>query len=132
MGGQGVGQEEMMAARSRWFHALSRPPSSRAAGARSCTSVYTPVSEPIVAGDGAMVVQVEPGKSYLWCSCGRSEKQPFCDGSHKGTDFKPVKFKAVHTEMSLCSCKHSRRAPKCDGSHNNHPMAKKPGGWSLW
>merc|ERR1711924_381257 len=52
------------------------------------------------------------GKTYFWCTCGASAKQPFCDGSHKGTDFKPTK-----------------KGPKCDGSHSHTTMAKKPGSW---
>jgi CDGSH-type Zn-finger protein/quercetin dioxygenase-like cupin family protein len=62
-----------------------------------------------------------PGKSYLWCSCGCSESQPFCDGSHKGTGFEPVKYVAGEDdgEVLLCGCKHTRARPFCDGSHNN-------------
>ena len=51
-------------------------------------------------------------------SCGRSAKQPFCDGSHKGTSFTPVKFTAEDTKTAfLCGCKHSAKAPFCDGTH---------------
>ena len=62
-----------------------------------------------------------PGKSYLWCSCGRSANQPFCDGSHKGSGFEPVKYVAGEDdgEVLLCGCKHTRARPFCDGSHNN-------------
>jgi CDGSH-type Zn-finger protein/mannose-6-phosphate isomerase-like protein (cupin superfamily) len=62
-----------------------------------------------------------PGKTYLWCSCGRSSKQPFCDGSHKGTQFQPVEYVATESdgEVLLCGCKHSKSQPFCDGSHNN-------------
>ena len=45
------------------------------------------------AGDSALAIEVEQGKSYYWCSCGKSSKQPFCDGSHKGTKFKPLVYK---------------------------------------
>ena len=44
--------------------------------------------------NGAIAVEVEKDKSYYWCSCGKSAKQPFCDGSHKGTDFTPLAYKA--------------------------------------
>ena len=27
-------------------------------------------------------VELEAGKRYAWCACGRSKRQPFCDGSH--------------------------------------------------
>jgi CDGSH-type Zn-finger protein len=64
-------------------------------------------------------VEVEEGKDYYWCSCGRSNNQPFCDGSHQGTDFEPVAFKAEKTEtVHLCGCKKTGNAPICDGSHN--------------
>ncbi|MDP6953049.1 MAG: CDGSH iron-sulfur domain-containing protein [Alphaproteobacteria bacterium] len=61
---------------------------------------------------------VKMGKSYAWCACGRSAKQPFCDGTHKETDIKPIVWKAVKDEtMWLCGCKHTGMAPECDGSH---------------
>lgn len=63
--------------------------------------------------------EVEEGKDYYWCSCGRSKNQPFCDGSHQGTTFEPVAFKAEKTEtVYLCGCKKTGTAPFCDGSHN--------------
>ena len=71
------------------------------------------------AGDSAIVVEVEKNKSYFWCSCGLSSKQPFCDGSHKNTEFSPVKFIADETKkMFFCSCKQTNNQPFCDGSHN--------------
>ena len=71
------------------------------------------------AGDSAIVVEVEQNKSYFWCSCGLSSKQPFCDGSHKNTEFSPVKFIAAETKkMFFCTCKQTNNQPFCDGSHN--------------
>ena len=71
------------------------------------------------AGDSAIVVEVEKNKSYFWCSCGFSSKQPFCDGSHKNTEFSPVKFIADETKkMFFCTCKQTNNQPFCDGSHN--------------
>ena len=71
------------------------------------------------AGDSAIVVEVEKNKSYFWCSCGLSSKQPFCDGSHKNTEFSQVKFIADETKkMFFCTCKQTNNQPFCDGSHN--------------
>ncbi len=64
--------------------------------------------------------EVKKGKSYLWCSCGRSKKQPLCDGSHRDTEFMPVRYVAKSDEDVLfCGCKHTGSAPFCDGAHNN-------------
>ncbi len=65
--------------------------------------------------------ELEKGKRYRWCSCGLSNKQPFCDGSHKGTDFLPVIYEAVEEgqEVLFCGCKHSCDKPFCDGAHND-------------
>jgi CDGSH-type Zn-finger protein len=63
-------------------------------------------------------VEVEAGKSYWWCACGKSKTQPFCDGSHKGSPFAPVEYKAEKSEkVWFCGCKHSAGKPLCDGSH---------------
>jgi len=63
-------------------------------------------------------VEVEEGKSYFWCSCGMSSKQPFCDGSHKGSDFTPVKYTAEKDGMvAFCGCRASGKSPMCDGTH---------------
>ena len=71
------------------------------------------------AGESAIVVEVEKNKSYFWCSCGLSSKQPFCDRSHKNTEFSPVKFMANETKkMFFCTCKQTNNQPFCDGSHN--------------
>ena len=71
------------------------------------------------AGEGAIAIDVEQGKSYYWCSSGKSSKQPFCDGSHKGSEFNPVVYKAELTKkMFFCACKQTNNQPFCDGSHN--------------
>lgn len=63
-------------------------------------------------------VEVEAGKSYFWCACGKSANQPFCDGSHKGSSFAPVKYTAeADGRVFFCGCKHSANKPLCDGSH---------------
>lgn len=61
---------------------------------------------------------LEQGQSYHWCSCGRSGNQPFCDGSHAGTDMKPLEFLAQSSDYAvLCQCKQTANPPYCDGSH---------------
>ena len=71
------------------------------------------------AGDSAIVVEIEKNKSYFWCSCGLSSKQLFCDGSHKNTEFSPVKFIADETKkMFFCTCKQTNNQPFCGDSHN--------------
>jgi CDGSH-type Zn-finger protein len=73
----------------------------------------------IVAQKGPYPVEVEAGKFYLWCACGRSTNQPFCDGSHRGTGFAPVKYDATETKtVYFCGCKHTGSPTMCDGSHS--------------
>ena len=73
---------------------------------------------PLVASPKSIKVQVENGRTYLWCACGLSMNQPFCDGKHKGTGFAPVKYTANEDKIvSFCGCKHTSLAPLCDGSH---------------
>jgi len=75
--------------------------------------------EPVRPQLGPYQVEVEEGRTYAWCRCGRSKTQPFCDGSHKGTGFEPVVFTAESTEtVYLCGCKDTGDPPFCDGSHN--------------
>jgi CDGSH iron-sulfur domain-containing protein 3 len=63
-------------------------------------------------------VELEEGKNYAWCSCGKSGNQPFCDGAHKGTGKVPMVFKADETKTAyLCGCKQTGNGPFCDGSH---------------
>ncbi len=74
--------------------------------------------EPKIAQKGPFAVKLEAGKNYHWCACGRSQNQPFCDGSHKVTEFTPLSFNAEKSgEAHLCGCKHTKNPPYCDGSH---------------
>jgi CDGSH-type Zn-finger protein len=76
------------------------------------------MSQPDIPQKAPYAVDVEAGKKYFWCACGRSKSQPFCDGSHKGTDFTPVEYKAEKSEkVWLCGCKHTANRPLCDGTH---------------
>jgi CDGSH-type Zn-finger protein len=70
------------------------------------------------AADRPFEVDVEKGRQYFWCSCGKSENQPFCDGSHKGSEFSPVRFAPTESKkVFLCGCKLTASQPMCDGSH---------------
>ncbi len=72
---------------------------------------------PNIADNKPTVTELEAG-SYWWCQCGLSKNQPFCDGSHKGTDFSPREIVIEETKrVALCNCKHTDNAPFCDGSH---------------
>ncbi|WP_088328882.1 glutamate synthase-related protein [Lacimicrobium sp. SS2-24] len=76
------------------------------------------MTKPIVADNKPVKVSVEQDKEYHFCACGRSSKQPFCDGSHTGTPFKPKSFVAEKSEdVYLCQCKHTANPPFCDGTH---------------
>ncbi len=73
---------------------------------------------PIVAAKSPAEVEVRKGETYYWCRCGRSSNQPFCDGSHKGTDITPLAFNAQEDDtVYLCCCKATGDAPFCDGTH---------------
>jgi len=77
------------------------------------------MTKPVRASDSAFIEDVEEGKVYMWCSCGRSKQQPFCDGSHGGTDFSPVIYKATESKkVFFCGCKQTKNSPLCDGSHS--------------
>jgi len=72
----------------------------------------------VIADNKPVKVTLEEGKKYAFCTCGRSKKQPFCDGSHKGTSFTPLRFVAEDTKDAwLCQCKQTGNPPYCDGSH---------------
>jgi CDGSH-type Zn-finger protein len=76
--------------------------------------------QPVVAEKAPKPIEVEAGKTYYWCTCGKSKNQPFCNGAHKDTAFTPMAWTAEETKtVYFCQCKHTGRAPLCDGSHNN-------------
>jgi CDGSH-type Zn-finger protein len=75
--------------------------------------------EVVIARKAPYATEVEEGKTYYWCACGRSKNQPFCDGSHQGTSFSPEAYTAEKTgTVYLCGCKKTGNTPMCDGSHN--------------
>ncbi|MDH5230278.1 MAG: CDGSH iron-sulfur domain-containing protein [Gammaproteobacteria bacterium] len=77
------------------------------------------MSDPIIAQKSPYVLELDAG-DHFWCACGRSKNQPFCDGSHQGTDFAPMKFTLTEKKtVALCGCKHSKNPPYCDGAHNS-------------
>ena len=80
------------------------------------------MAQPKQAGNAPIRVNLEEGKTYAWCSCGESSNQPFCDGSHKGTEFEPVVFKCDRTRpVGMCTCKltGNKHNGQCDGTHKN-------------
>ncbi len=75
------------------------------------------MADPQVPFKAPAVLELEPG-TYWWCACGRSKNQPFCDGSHAGTEFNPIEYTLEEKKkVALCQCKHTGQAPLCDGTH---------------
>ena len=75
---------------------------------------------PKVAAKNPIKVELEEGKKYAWCTCGLSDNQPYCNGAHKGTEFRPLVFTAEETKTAhLCQCKATKNPGFCDGSHKN-------------
>lgn len=77
------------------------------------------MTDPVRVSNTPYPVDVEAGKSYWWCACGKSAKQPFCDGSHKDTTLRPFKYDATESKkVFFCGCKATAKAPMCDGTHS--------------
>lgn len=73
---------------------------------------------PIIHTNHSIKVEVKKDETYMWCACGRSNNQPFCDGSHTGTSFKPITYTATYDgTVGFCGCKLSQKGPICDGTH---------------
>ena len=76
------------------------------------------MTEPKIAAKEPIAVELEAGKQYFFCTCGGSQKQPFCDGAHAGSEFTPQAFTAEKDGTAyLCQCKRTSNPPYCDGSH---------------
>ena len=77
------------------------------------------MANPKIADKNPKSMIMEKG-DYHWCACGQSKNQPFCDGSHHGTEFTPVHVKIEEKrEVYWCMCKHSNKKPFCDGAHKS-------------
>ena len=80
----------------------------------------TSTEKPVIADTQPKAVELEEGKAYYWCACGRSDQQPFCDGSHEDGPFIPRSFTAEKSGQAyLCMCKRTKNPPYCDGSHKS-------------
>ncbi|MCL4151414.1 UNVERIFIED_CONTAM: hypothetical protein GTU68_010397 [Idotea baltica] len=77
------------------------------------------MEKPVISQKAPYVLELEAG-TYWWCACGKSANQPFCDGSHKGSSFTPVKTTLEKAKkVGLCGCKHSGNVQFCDGTHKS-------------
>ena len=82
------------------------------------TMEHADMTDSLIAQKAPYAVEVVAGQNYFWCACGRSSKQPFCDGSHKDTGITPLKYSAEQTKtLYFCGCKQTRTPPLCDGQH---------------
>ncbi|MEG3834749.1 MULTISPECIES: CDGSH iron-sulfur domain-containing protein [unclassified Microcoleus] len=76
------------------------------------------MSQPVIADNKPAVMELEPG-TYYWCTCGQAKNQPFCDGSHKGSEFVPLAFEVTEKKtVAMCNCKSTANSPFCDGAHS--------------
>jgi len=81
---------------------------------------FKKMATPTIADKAPAAVELEAGKTYAWCTCGNSKGQPWCDGSHQGSDFSPQVFKAEESKTAyMCQCKHTNNPGFCDGSHKS-------------
>ncbi|XP_062992575.1 CDGSH iron-sulfur domain-containing protein 3, mitochondrial [Elgaria multicarinata webbii] len=94
---------------------------------RNCSAASTSSVRPVIAAKHPFQVDLKAGKGYAWCACGYSQKQPFCDGSHKKSapEISPLRFKPEEAkEARLCGCKYTKNPPFCDGTHKEDFVQK--------
>ncbi|MDB6046670.1 MAG: glutamate synthase [Gammaproteobacteria bacterium] len=85
--------------------------------------------DPLLAPQGPYRVELKAGRTYFWCSCGGSKRQPFCDGSHAGSQFTPRKLTAPQdSEAVLCGCKRTGGGPFCDCIRNDRTATRNTAG----
>lgn len=67
-----------------------------------------------------IVLDVEQGKKYLWCGCGKSKTPPLCDCCHgEECHTKSVEYVSdLNETVFFCNCKQTKSPPLCDGSHS--------------
>ncbi len=77
------------------------------------------MERPVIAQKSPIPVELKKDETYYWCTCGKSSTQPFCNGVHEGTSFKPMAFTAEKDGTAyLCACKYTKNPPYCDGTHD--------------
>mmetsp|Transcript_72688 Transcript_72688/g.106557 ORF Transcript_72688/g.106557 Transcript_72688/m.106557 type:complete len:253 (-) Transcript_72688:160-918(-) len=90
--------------------------------------------DPLIPQYEPFILELDEAKRYVWCQCGVSMKQPFCDGnSHRAYGIKPVPFTTRGTEggrskVNLCGCKYTNTPPYCDGTHVSLKAQAEAGG----
>ncbi|XP_041258255.1 CDGSH iron-sulfur domain-containing protein 3, mitochondrial [Onychostruthus taczanowskii] len=100
-----------------------------AGGARVPSLCSAPPPQPVIAAKEPFPVELQAGKTYGWCACGHSKRQPFCDGAHKkeAPGLSSLRFTPSRSGPALlCGCKRTRSPPYCDGSHRGHEVQAAP------
>ncbi|XP_068068115.1 CDGSH iron-sulfur domain-containing protein 3, mitochondrial [Anomalospiza imberbis] len=99
------------------------------AGARLPSLCSAPAPQPVIAAKEPFPVELQAGKTYSWCACGHSKRQPFCDGAHRreAPGLSPLRFSPARAGPALlCGCKRTRSPPYCDGSHRGNAVQAAP------